>query len=233
MEKEIMFLIKFIPEERYVNSLIDHGELFMRSLGYFAELEKHDNDKTRGDIREGLLLDCVRVCANRPIYCMYSVFNYNLIPEGILINKRAVQEFFPDGRGYFAIIKYEDFITKLNSEHFDGYGATADLVNYGAIDWKVQQHLLTTDPQRAAFVKSSDYSYQNEFRLIVSKKLPTIKDEKAIEDYKAIHGVNFPHDFHKYSDYVARIGSLQSCAKKHSINDLFEYNDENFILKTS
>jgi len=233
MDKEIKFLIKFIPEETYVDSLIDNGELFMRPLGYYAELEKQSNDKTRGDRREELLLDCIRVCANYPIYCMYSVFNDDVIPEGILINKRAIQEFFPDGTGHFAIINYEDFISNLNSEYFDGHAAMADLVNYGSVVWKVQQQLLTTDPQRAAFIKGSNYSYQQEFRLIVSKKLSMIKDEIAIEDYKKIHGVNFPHDFQKYSDYAARVGNLQSYAKKYSIKDLFEYDYEYFILKTS
>lgn len=227
MKNNIEFLVKFIPEEDYVDNLVNHGELFLRPLGHYSKLEEDSSDKIRGDKREGLLLNSVRISSNRPIYCMYSVFESDLFSEGILINKRAVKSFLSEGTGFFAIINYKGFLSQLKSEYFDGYEVIGDIVKYGIIDWETQKKLLISNPQKAAFVKDSDYSYQQEFRLIVQKNLLLIKDIQATEKYKKTYG----DDFYTYSNYTVRIGSLQDFAKKYSIEDLKDYNEAYFILK--
>lgn len=230
---KIKYLIKFIPEEEFIDRLIDKGELYMRPLGHFAELEEQQGDSVRGDIREGLLLDCARICAQSPIYCMYAVFDNDVVSDGVLINKRAVQGFFSEGAGYFALINYSDFISQPKADHFDGCAATFNIVSYGSIDREIQKQWLVEAPQQAVFVKQEGFSYQQEFRLIINKNMTIIKDEKIIEEYKTIHGEYFSHDFYTYDKYVKEIGSLEYCAKKYCTEDLCDYDDAYFILKTT
>jgi len=231
MERNIKFLVKFIEEEDYVDSLINHGELFLRPLGHFAKLEKDSSDEVRGDEREGLLLNSIRIGSNHPIYCMYSIFESDVLPDGLLIKKRAVENFLSKETGYFAVIDYNNFISSLKAKDFDGYAINADIVKYGSIDWEFQKELFLSNRQLVAFVKRSDYSYQQEFRLVVQKSLPMIKDVQMTKKYKKIHGDNFPHEIHNYSSYIVKIGSLQSFAKKYSINDLQDYDEKYFLLK--
>lgn len=231
MGSDIKFLVKFIEEENYVDNLINHGELFLRPLGHFAKLEKDSSDEVRGDEREGLLLNSIRIGSNYPIYCMYSIFESDVLPDGLLIKKRAVENFLSKGTGYFAIIDYNNFISSLKVEDFDGYAINTDIVKYGSIDWEFQKSLLISNSQLVAFVKRSDYSYQQEFRLVVQKRLPIIKDIQMTEKYKKIHGKDFPDVIYTYSNYIVKIGSLQNFAKKYSVNDLQDYDEDYFFLK--
>ncbi|MDD3645658.1 MAG: hypothetical protein PHR19_09050 [Bacteroidales bacterium] len=230
MENSIEFLVKFIPEEKYLDNLINHGELFLRPLGYYSRLEKESSDNIRGDIREGSLFNCIRIGSNRPIYCMYSVFENDIIPGGILINKRAIENFLLEGKGFFALINYKDFISQLKLSYFDGYEVIGDIVRYGEIDLETQKKLFTSNSQKSVFVKSTDFSYQQEFRLLVQRNLPMIKDIQATEEYRKTHDSDIP-DIYTYTHYTVRIGSLQDFAKKYSIKDLIDYNDDYFILK--
>lgn len=226
----IRYLVKFIPEEKFIDSLIMEGELFLRPLSYYAHLEKEQSDCIRGDITEGLLLYCARICS--PIYCTYAVFDKEVLPKGIIINKRAPQSFFGEKKGYFAVINYNDFISQLNADCFDGYSCTCGLVLYGSLSWEKQKHLFVTEPWQAAFVKPSKFSYQQEFRLLVHRNIEMIKDEKTTEEYKKVHGEYFPHPFYTYGHYIPKIGSLQHCAKKYCTEDFADYDDKHFILKT-
>lgn len=228
----VRYLVKFIPEEMYVDSLINTGELFMRPLGCFVDLEKRQSDHVRGDIREGLLLNCIWVNSDRPIYCMYTVFESDVVSDSVLINKRAVQKFLPQEEGYFAIINYGDFISQLKADYFEGYAVYTNIVTYGSLDRETQKQMLMNDNVQAAFFKQTSYSYQQEFRLVVDKILPKIMDEEAINENESIGGEDPPIDRSTCGKYFACIGSLQHCAKKYSKKDLIDYNGTHFILKS-
>ena len=215
MSKKIEYLIKFIKEEKYIDGLIENGELCMRPLGYFAELENRTGDISRGDIREGLLFDSVRVCSKFPIYCMYAVFETDLVEDGILIRKRAVQELDDvNGDHCFALIKSDDFHNQLRSEHFNGIRMDGRLVTYGTLTRESQAEIFTGDHYLAAFVKRTFFEYQQEYRLIVHYNMGSSDDGNYIHEKD-----------------IKSIGPLAHCATKHNRNELIEHNSEYMKLK--
>lgn len=201
----------------------------MRPLGYFAELENQSGDSIRGDNREGLIYNCVRLCAASPIYCFYAVFESDIKSNEIQINRKVIQEFSAGSSCWFALIKYNEFIDLIKSRGLSGYAATGDIVKYGSLTSSVEETIFKDNPHLAAFVKQVKYSHQQEYRLLVHHNLPMLKNEKQIEEYKSRTGEVL--NFQMYDSIKIPIGNISQIAKKLNTAELTDHDDEHYKLQ--
>lgn len=208
--KNIRYLIKYIPEFEYADALYNNGELFMRSADYFRQLEIQNKDVVSGDIREGIVFDSVFVGLNYPIYCMYSVFEDDVIDIGgikhIIINLEFVKNFVEKKKGYFVISEYGNFVKRLHPENFNGYGIKYGLVSYGTASKELNRDMLTKGNGGSLFIKSSNYEYQNEFRILLFKNL----EKKLIMDNELNETILLG-----YNENIEHIGSLKEFSEIH------------------
>ena len=114
MSEKPVYLVKFVPKYEYALTL-RNGFLFMRPALKYDGMEG-----LQGDV-EGIIGviptpedgEIVLVKGHGyPIYCMYSVYNRDIIDGVIHINKQAIADFkCTDGFG--VIISYDAFISKI------------------------------------------------------------------------------------------------------------------------
>ncbi len=206
--RNIKYLIKYIPELEYAEALLSKGELFMRSADHFRRLEIQDKDVVSGDVREGIVFDSVFVGLSYPIYCMYSVFEENVIDiddiKHVMINTEFVEKFINPQKGFIVISEYVSFSSKLHPENFNGYKVKYGLVTYGAASKELNAAILREGNGDSLFIKGSNYEYQNEFRVLLFKNL----DKKTTIDDKSNETIMLG-----YKEHIEHLGSLKEFSK--------------------
>lgn len=166
MEEKPKYLIKFCAKEKYADDLMD-GKLYMNAAGFYHRLEKG-----QGDNREGIISSGVFMYKNscRPIYCMYSVMSSDIVEGEAAIPARIISG-FSCAEGWAVVVEYEFFEELLFGLDTEGHAAWRGQVKYGAISLDLTKELLVRKDDMQLFIKSEEYSYQKEFRIVVGSSL--------------------------------------------------------------
>ena len=118
----ICYLVKFQGEEAHAKNLVEKGELFMQSAVTYVELEDQSNKKGQGDVREGIILDCVRKGMDYPMYCMHAVDKRRVYvdqgEEFILFDRRNIEDFTRNNKGYITVLDPMKFIQRFQQKYF-------------------------------------------------------------------------------------------------------------------
>ena len=121
--KEIKYLAKFVSEESFANDLIC-GNLFMRPVWYFRELEKKNRIAGQGDMREGAVfveekenqhyyMECFEN-SDVPIFCTYIIYDEDILDGRVYIPQKVITDFHCQD-GYVVLIDYLPFQDALKT----------------------------------------------------------------------------------------------------------------------
>lgn len=227
--ESIRYLVKLQGEEVHADNLMKKGELFMQSAQAYINIEKKTGTNGQGDKREVIIFDSVRRGLEYPIYCMYAV-NKDLIfdkdgKEIITFDKRAVKDFCKDGNGFITVVDTMKFINQF--KRTCSYGFEIGLVRYGRRSFEFDKEMFISNKLPHHY-KDSRFSYQNEFRIVVGKKLDKIEFpyEGACNDWEMENLM-----FMKYAPYIIEIGDISDFSRGYNISQLEELDSENYILE--
>lgn len=186
---EPLYLIKFFSKVQFAQSLVDCGELYMRPAEYYIQLEYNSLKSKQGDKFEGACSHRVGISkgVNHPIYCMTQIMSGDIKQDAaerpfVNISASILQDFFPClEKGAAVIIPYREFISRLNPSVFSGSAYAFGSVRYGYINsLEALKYLFQDISMASLFIKRPEFSYQQEFRICVSKDLPITP--KELED---------------------------------------------------
>ncbi len=174
-------LMKFGSEENLKK--LQAGQLYMKNLKYYVDLEKTTDDEAVGDKYDGqMVLQDVKInmytvdthefiaqfdahaasmnlgYLKCPVFCMF-MFDY----------RNHVEEHLDGDILTVLIIKNGDeFINRVKNGLLNaGYGFTRDHVQYYGFNNIEHLKQVQKDNSRIAFWKREKYSYQQEYRLLV------------------------------------------------------------------
>jgi hypothetical protein len=165
----IKYLIKFVSRLEHAKMLQD-GHLFMRPMPYYRLLEEGQGDELEGAISHSIFMF---KNTQWPIYCFYSVDDSDVISNGnIKIDKRCIDD-FKCKDGYIVIINFSEFEKMLPIIDTEGYQLTAGKVSYRNIAFEELANLMKKETLDNVFVKRPKYSYQKEYRIVITKNIST------------------------------------------------------------
>lgn len=202
----IKYLIKFVGCEEHAQMLID-GEMFMRPASYYHHLETGQGDPSEAGVLDGI---GIYMNSNIPIFCMYCVFDNDIIDGKILISKRVIEDFKCED-GFLVLLEYEEFEKRLSTVKTNGYQLDAGRVGYAYKKFDGLADMLNDKSGKSLFIKNPYFSYQKEFRIVIAKQVDIID--------------NHPSDSVTYSFET----SLKDLAKIIKISDLV-FDGDNYIL---
>lgn len=202
----IKYLINFVSCEEHAQMLID-GEMFMRPASYYHHLETGQGDPSEAGVLDGI---GIYMNSNIPIFCMYCVFDNDIIDGKILISKRVIEDFKCED-GFLVLLEYEEFEKRLSTVKTNGYQLDAGRVGYAYKKFDGLADMLNDKSGKSLFIKNPYFSYQKEFRIVIAKQVDIID--------------NHPSDSVTYSFET----SLKDLAKIIKISDLV-FDGDNYIL---
>lgn len=214
--KDIPYLIKFQGNNQdFATALLKEGELHMCSAQYYVDQELVSGIRGQGDRNENTIFGFIHVDMECPIYCMYAVYENQCTDNSILIDKRIIQDFCSKG-GYVTICETTPFIERFNYEYKDSFDI--GLVTYRNRTEKFDMKLLEKN-RSSHFFKDADLMYQQEFRIVLDKKLEKIElpEEERILVAKDGEKIWRPY---KYDSLNFRIGDITAFSKQLHIKDL-------------
>lgn len=171
MQGNSYYLVKFL-DQKWAEKMLD-GEIFMRSIACFGDLVNRSADadnKFRGDTLEGFsrsfgsgvgLIDVLTY--REKLYCMYAL-EYAEITKRIIPPDPRIKDF-----GDTAVVIGDPmaFLERICSAMYSRFGnefwTSFMRVKYD-VDW-------TANRTYSEFSKSADYSWQNEFRIVLDLAL--------------------------------------------------------------
>ena len=124
----IIYLLKFAPQEAYIDDLMN-GRLYMNAAGYYHGLPGEQGDPLEASLACGMGIYAHWLL---PIYCMYTVWESDIVDNAVVITKRMVEE-FRCSDGWIGIVRYDRFERLLNRKFDSGDGVSLHgPVFYGA-----------------------------------------------------------------------------------------------------
>lgn len=215
-------LYKYLPSQ-FVDRFVSRGDLFFRNLAYFRKIE----DRGRSDLLEGLHMDrpdnpiTIETTDGRIRWEGTAAILNSIDPQKVFV--LCLSELFCDSLfeefnadACIEIIDSCEFMRRCQSTigkqiRFAETGLLHNRVNYYAPNRAISHDV--TNPRLIPFFKHEDYSYQNEYRLVVALKsglkLTTrMVNELFTFDNEVSAGIpNFRHIF---------IGSISDIVKVHT-----------------
>lgn len=206
---KIKYLIKFTSKYEYAQDFMN-GKLFMNQADFF-----HNIENGQGDVREAAFSNTsmAYIGANNPIYCIYIVYNSQIIDNKIAIDNRIIEDF---NAKYAVIVDHDYFVERLsNKELKTNYTVSFGPVIYRVLNLEDSKEILL-GKESALFYKHPYFSYQQEFRITVCQSLGYItrkieldgKIVEAIDEYK-----NEIYYLKNNLNGIARIINIQDCNK--------------------
>ena len=213
MKDKIIALAKFISNgdangKSYADILLD-GDIYMRSASHFVHQEYIQQEKGQGDQAEGIALGIMHCGINRPIYCLYTIWNSDCTGQqnkNTVISSRIIEEFCQGESGYIVLIDYPKLVERIQTVGLGGYAVLCQPVIYGQLSIEEQMKLLTKAPEKFLLFKSPFFSYQKEFRIISYHSLPLLNGGK----YKKFGNLLD----REYGDITYSIGDIRSFSEK-------------------
>lgn len=214
----IEYLLKFTTKQEYANQLLE-GQLFMRPASFYWGLEKG-----QGDLHEAAVSPISR-CYKNPnfaIYC-FSYVDDNDIENGkIKIDKKLVDDCAQNG--FVTIIDYEKFKDILFRSDFGGYRLQKDKVKYKKFGLYDIPKLLNSNENIQFFIKDPTFSYQKEYRLVVTYAIDDIFETKIRNGSSYLQKVDYGNKTYCLQD------NLYSIANTIAISELDKNKEGNYLL---
>lgn len=180
----IAYLLKFAPEEAYIDDLIN-GHLYMNAAGYYHGLPGEQGDPLEASM---VLPACIYGNYRLPIYCMYTVRQSDIVNDCVQIPMRMIRE-FGCADGWIGIVQYDSFARLADRHIADGGSIYAHgPISYGVPGPKLIREIFEGIPHNL-IIKTPKYAYQQEYRIIGSQPVECrlIPDKKhpdcKIEEY--------------------------------------------------
>lgn len=161
---DIVYLLKFAPQEAYIDDLMD-GRLYMNAAGYYQGLPGEQGDPLEASLTYG-----TGIYANwlLPIYCMFTLWESDIVDNTVVITRRMIDE-FRCAEGWIGIVRYGCFERLLNRKIDSGNGISLHSpVFYGAPAPSVTDEAFQGIPYNLV-IKAPKYAYQREYRIIGSQ----------------------------------------------------------------
>lgn len=161
---DIVYLLKFAPQEAYIDDLMD-GRLYMNAAGYYQGLPGEQGDPLEASLTYG-----TGIYANwlLPIYCMFTLWESDIVDNTVVITRRMIDE-FRCADGWIGIVRYGCFERLLNRKIDSGNGISLHSpVFYGAPAPSVTDEAFQGIPYNLV-IKAPKYAYQREYRIIGSQ----------------------------------------------------------------
>lgn len=184
----IKYLIKFVSRLEHAKMLQD-GHLFMRPMSYYRLLEEGQGDELEGAISHSIFMF---KNTQWPIYCFYSVDDSEMFADGNVEIPKSCIEDFKCKDGYIVIIKFSEFEKLLPRIDTEGYQLSAGKVSYHNIAFEELANLIKKETLDNVFIKRPKYSYQKEYRIVITNNISSGKDHITYEmssDIKSISNV--------------------------------------------
>lgn len=163
-EDGIIYLLKFAPQEAYIDDLLN-GRLYMNAAGYYHGLHGEQGDPLEASLAYGKGIYAHWLL---PIYCMYTVRESDIVDNAVVITKRMVEE-FRCSDGWIGIVQYDRFEQLLNLKFDSGNDISLHSpVFYGAPTPSVTTKAFQGVPHNLV-IKTPKYAYQREYRIIGSQ----------------------------------------------------------------
>ena len=183
--KNVKYSIKFVKKKEHADLLYD-GTLYMNAANYYAELERISGTRGIGDIREAAISYSKQIqkCPSLYIYCMFAVFDNNIIDNKIKISNEIIKN-FECIKGYAVVIEYDKFekaLDKLDSK----YSYCRGLVDYKTITEKDTIKFLTSNNNDHLFIKHPVFTPQQEYRIVVEENAKREKIEKIYDGINCV-----------------------------------------------
>lgn len=125
---DIVYLLKFAPQEAYIDDLMD-GCLYMNAAGYYHGLPGEQGDPLEASLAYGMGIYAHWLL---PIYCMFTVRESDIVDNTVVITRRMIDE-FRCAEGWIGIVRYGCFERLLNRKIDSGNGISLHSpVFYGA-----------------------------------------------------------------------------------------------------
>lgn len=125
---DINYLLKFAPQEAYINDLMDR-RLYMNAAGYYHGLPGEQGDPLEASLAYGMGIYAHWLL---PIYCMFTVRESDIVDNTVMITRRMIDE-FRCAEGWIGIVRYGCFERLLNRKIDSGNGISLhSSVFYGA-----------------------------------------------------------------------------------------------------
>lgn len=218
--KEIKYLAKFVSEESFANDLIC-GNLFMRPVWYFRELEKKNRIAGQGDMREGAVfveekenqhyyMECFEN-SDVPIFCTYIIYDEDILDGRVYIPQKVITDFHCQD-GYVVLIDYLPFQDALK--------------------------MFCDETVDNLFYKSPYFRYQKEHRIVVGEYVNGTRTVALTSEGKKEHikvsRYGFPDksfDSTKWMPYkIYKLDDdMKQYARKITISSL-ERNEDQYVL---
>ncbi len=167
--EDIRYLIKFVSKYEYAKDLIS-GKLFMRPARYYHNLEKGQGDIMEASVISGL---CMYKDFDIPIYCLYA--DCESENKKIIFSNKLITDFHCEN-GYAVVIHFSEFSNLLSQCNTNGYSAYGGLVKYMYKPFENIDYFIENKNYSNLFFKDPAFSYQNEFRFIVCKRVSQNQD---------------------------------------------------------
>ena len=161
---DIVYLLKFAPQEAYIEDLMD-GRLYMNAAGYYHGLPGEQGDPLEASLAYGM-----GIYANwlLPIYCMFTLRESDIVDNTVVITRRMIDE-FRCAEGWIGIVRYGCFERLLKQKIDSENGISLHSpVFYGAPVPSVIDKAFQGTPYNL-IIKTPKYAYHREYRIIGSQ----------------------------------------------------------------
>lgn len=214
----IEYLLKFTTKQEYANQLLK-GQLFMRPASFYWGLEKG-----QGDLHEAAVSPISQIYKNPnfAIYCFSHVDDNNIEDGKIEIDKKLVDDCAKNG--FVTIIDYKKFEDILFRSDFGGYRLLKDKVEYKKFGLYDIPILLDSNENIQLFIKNPSFSYQKEYRLVVTYAIDDIFETKIRNGSSYLQRVDSGNKTFYLQD------NLYSIAKTITISELERNKAGNYLL---
>lgn len=161
---DIVYLLKFVPQEAYIDDLMD-GRLYMNAAGYYHGLPREQGDPLEASLAFGMGIYAHWLL---PIYCMFTVRESDIVDNAVVVTRRMIDE-FRCADGWIGIVRYGCFERLLDRTVDSGKDISLHRpVYYGAPGPSVTDAAFQGTPYNLV-IKAPKYAYQREYRIIGSQ----------------------------------------------------------------
>ena len=171
------YLLKFVSKEEHAK-VFQNGIMYTRPAGYYHYLENGRGDEKEASVLENPKSIKMYKCAEHPIYCMYSAYKCDI--SGGYINNidiRCIENFEAN---YIAIIKFFDMLSVIKELKLKaGCDIQYGIVQYRNRTFEDEFTALTSKSIDHLFIKSPDFNYQKEFRIVFCENIPFTISENS------------------------------------------------------
>ena len=209
--------VKFYDRDEYAEAFRDAGEMYMRPIRSFAFDKSEQADDGRCDPYEALASEIMVESPGKPIFCCTAVG-----PSGLAAflssadGMRIIKEMAGPHGAAVIIDDPAEWLRRVGKAVPEGFRCGP--ISYKGDVFGVKEAMF--HPGEKAFLKSSRFAYQHEFRVALNVDQPLMLEEAGIVD-----GV--PVQRGRFDPRLLKIGPIADIARVMSADELTSFADVN------